>query len=322
MTPHPFMSVAVAEFGGTTAHLSIAQTGAYVRLINLAWLTPGCSLPIDHDWIRTKVIADASTYDRLVRPVLNEFFKPIKGRLVYPGLKKKYQEVTEKRSARAEAGKKGGIAKARKTNENEASNARVLLQQLESELELEKKESPLPPKGAVQLELIASDEIAANQVEAAFSIWNEMAARCDLPLAEDLTDGRRKAIGKRLEGGGLERWRRAITAVEISPHCRGENDRHWKASLDFVAQVSSFQKLIEGVYGTGAKHGRAALPEREKDPLDIWRRRMREWTTNEWWPGDWGPKPGRIGCEVPAPVLRESGYEPAALAAVEERQAS
>jgi hypothetical protein len=91
--------------------------------------------------------------------------------------------------------------------------------------------------------------VAGGDVRSAFDEWNDLAKRLGLPIAKDLTALRRKAIKARIGLDGLDRWREALAAVEASSHCRGENDRGWRADLDFVCQAKTFQKLIEGSYG-------------------------------------------------------------------------
>lgn len=91
--------------------------------------------------------------------------------------------------------------------------------------------------------------VAKGDVAAAFAEWNALAKRLNLPIAKDLTPDRRKCINARLASSGLTGWREALAAVEASPHCRGENDRGWRATIDFVASPTKFQRLREGSYG-------------------------------------------------------------------------
>lgn len=94
-----------------------------------------------------------------------------------------------------------------------------------------------------------ASSVAASDVAKAFAEWNVLAERLSLPIAKTLTPQRRKVIKTRLTADGLDGWRDALAGVEASPHCRGENDRGWKADLDFVAQPKSFQRLRERFYG-------------------------------------------------------------------------
>ena len=85
--------------------------------------------------------------------------------------------------------------------------------------------------------------------ELAFEAWNDLASQADLPKAQVLTAERRRKLKARLaECGGIDGWHGALAKIRGSPWCRGENDRGWRADLDFVLQSKSFTRLMEGSY--------------------------------------------------------------------------
>jgi uncharacterized protein YdaU (DUF1376 family) len=179
-------------------------------------------------------------------------------------------------------------------------------------LEEKRREPPLVPQGG-QLELISvEDEIETGVTDAdVASIWAVTPKEARLRTSRE--DIRRALVAAFRRGGPPSQVRIALEAYYGGAR-QIENGRQYAAGAHRIINNDRWKEHYVQALAT--------QPTGPRDPLDTWRQRMREWTTNEWWPGDWGPKPGRIGCEVPAPVLRESGYEPAALAAVEERQAS
>lgn len=126
MATHPFIPLYVDDYDAATAHLTPAQDGVYGRLLRLCWRTPGCSLPADEAWISRKVRLTAGQWERDGKPVLQEFFKLQRGRLVQKRLKAEYENISRKKTARVAAGKRGGEAKARKEKEKPASNASFL----------------------------------------------------------------------------------------------------------------------------------------------------------------------------------------------------
>ena len=77
----PYFPLYPKDFEAKTSHLTLEEDGAYNRLLRLCWLTPGCSLPDDPAWIARRLRVDAATYDRLVAPLISEFFKRTKGRV-------------------------------------------------------------------------------------------------------------------------------------------------------------------------------------------------------------------------------------------------
>lgn len=84
--------------------------------------------------------------------------------------------------------------------------------------------------------------------EAAFLAYNVLAGKLGLPQATTLTPTRKRQLSARLKEHGAESWQRALANVEASPFLRGENDRGWRASLDFILQASSYTKLLDGAY--------------------------------------------------------------------------
>lgn len=152
-------------------------------------------------------------------------------------------------------------------------------------------------------------------VETAFEAWNELARRLGLPVAKVLDEGRRRSIRKRLAEGGLEAWTQALRAIAASRHCRGGNDRKWRADLDFVCQPKSWRRLLEGFYGDDA--------EDTPNPTagwtsDQWRRALAISRETGRWDPELGPPAGEPGCRIPPDVLRELRAPPR-LAAVEGR---
>lgn len=84
----------------------------------------------------------------------------------------------------------------------------------------------------------------------AFDAWNAIAEETSLPVARVLTAARKAGIKSRLaDCGGIDEWRRVIAKVRDSPFLRGQNDRGWKADLDFLLQPKSFNRLMDGGYG-------------------------------------------------------------------------
>lgn len=78
----PYFPMYPADFEADTSHLSMAEDGAYNRLLRLMWMTPGCTLPDDDAWLRRRMRATEQEFEAVVRPVLEEFFVRKNGRIV------------------------------------------------------------------------------------------------------------------------------------------------------------------------------------------------------------------------------------------------
>lgn len=113
-------------------------------------------------------------------------------------------------------------------------------------------------KGTVSDEtvVISPCENDPPECEAALEAYNEVAEQVGWPKAQKLTKQRRSSIRQRLrDAGGLEGWQDALAKAKAIPWLSGQNDRGWKANLDFFLQAKSFTKLMEGAYdGSRAEH--------------------------------------------------------------------
>jgi hypothetical protein len=110
-------------------------------------------------------------------------------------------------------------------------------------------------------------EAAPSEVQEAFDMYNATAERCALAKAQKLTKARVSKIRARLKDcGGLEGWATALEKINQSRFCLGDNDRGWKADLDFMLQESSFVKLMEGKYDNAKS--RDSLEDESRQLLD------------------------------------------------------
>lgn len=163
---HPYLPLYVDDFEAATAHLTVEEDGVYSRLLRLCWRTPGCSIPNEPAWIARKIRLSAEDFERVARPVIEEFFKVQRGRLVQKRLKEEYDNISRKKSARKKAGSAGGSQKALNAKENVSINATVLPAHTRAfpEPEPEPKEPPVvPPRGT------KSPKVSKDQVEAVWS---------------------------------------------------------------------------------------------------------------------------------------------------------
>lgn len=122
----PYLTLYVSDYDADTAHLTLAEDGAYMRLLRLCWRTPGCSLPDDDAWIMRRMRCGQDEFCSVVQPVIDEFFKRMKGRIYSPRLSREFKKANEVSGKRSSAGRKGGLAgKALKTNDLDVSPAKA-----------------------------------------------------------------------------------------------------------------------------------------------------------------------------------------------------
>ena len=126
---------------------------------------------------------------------------------------------------------------------------------------------PSPPKGG------------SSPTDRAIEVFSDQASRAGLPVPRRITADRRRKIEARLREHGEDAWGEACRRMAASAFCRGENDRGWRADLDFLCQPKSFNGLIEGKYDDRAPRQSQAPPmtahqRRHQDAIDAFDRRL------------------------------------------------
>lgn len=117
MSDLPSMPLFVDVFEAATSHLTLEEDGAYNRLLRLCWRTSGCTIPNDPSWIAKRLRLSADDFERVVRPLIDEFFTVENGRLFQKRQRKEFEYVTNIIAVRKEAGSMGGKARALKYND-------------------------------------------------------------------------------------------------------------------------------------------------------------------------------------------------------------
>lgn len=125
----PSLPLFVDDYDAATSHLTLEEDGAYSRLLRLCWRSPRCTIPDDPQWIMRQMRVDRETFDRVIEPLIKEFFKRARGRVFQKRLLQEFVFAVDRQTRRKEAGKRGGTAKSARTNEKEPSNARAMLGQ-------------------------------------------------------------------------------------------------------------------------------------------------------------------------------------------------
>lgn len=251
MSKRPWYKRYGGDFVMGTMSLSLEEKGAYSLCLDLIY-DRGGPIPDDARWLAGVCGVSIRKWNSL-RDALIAAGKlaEVDGRLTNERAARELSDDASKTAELAENGAKGGRKRAEnlsKTSGNEDENERGFNEN--SDIAEARLKPIQKPEARSQKEKDAgASSVAGGDAAKAFSEWNALAKRLSLPMAKDLTPARRKAINARLARAGLSGWREALSAVEASPHCRGENDRGWRADIDFVANPAKFAKLREGSYG-------------------------------------------------------------------------
>jgi len=94
-----------------------------------------------------------------------------------------------------------------------------------------------------------------------FDAWNGNPL---LPKIERITPKRTTAAKTRLADPYFrDNWKAAFEAIPSRPHLMGNNDRGWKATIDWFLQPDSVVRIMEGWY-KGKDNNQPELPTGEK----------------------------------------------------------
>lgn len=143
----------------------------------------------------------------------------------------------------------------------------------------DKKESAAPPPpadaGPPALKLVeVSAKLTPQQLA---EIWNSHCG--DLPRCKGIGVKRRAAMMRRIkEHPDPLVWLDAIKRIAASDFCRGDNNRGWRANIDFLLQPDTLLKVQEGSYqsnkalangGFAGQNGAAKPPKIWSSPDDV-----------------------------------------------------
>ena len=80
-----------------------------------------------------------------------------------------------------------------------------------------------------------------------FSAWNQLPE--PIPHVQRMSDKRKKKLRTRMaDSWWCDNWRKALDKIPQTPFLCGDNNRGWKADIDFFLQPDSVTKILEGKY--------------------------------------------------------------------------
>lgn len=123
--------------------------------------------------------------------------------------------------------------------------------------------SPTPPSPKPLSSTPPSPPLGGSSpIDRAILEFSAQAERVGLPVPRKVTSDRRRKIEARLREHGEAAWGEACRRMANSSFCCGENDRGWRADLDFLCQPKSFNGLIEGKYDDRVAKQSTAPPKK------------------------------------------------------------
>lgn len=242
----PYFPLYPADFEADTSHLTMLEDGAYNRLLRLCWMTAGCSLPDDEEWIMRRARARSEEEREAVRVVLAEFFVKRRKRVLNKRLYEEHNRAKNRSAKLRENGSKGGRPrKALKENEKEKATANQQQSNSphnQSQNQIHKEEVD----ANASMPIKPPDRLPRADLAEAVEVFNEQAVRSGWPTVQRLSEARSRALRARLsDAGGLDGWRHAVERAGqsqfISSQFRG-------FGFDWMVKQQNFTKIMEGNY--------------------------------------------------------------------------
>lgn len=281
MSDLPHMPLFVDDFEAATAHLTAEEDGIYNRLLRLCWRTPGCKIPTDPAWIARRLRVSMADYERVVAPLLDEFFN-VQAMLFYQKrLLREYERATMATKKRKEAGSTGGKAKSLKTAKNAPSNAT-------SGLVAETKQC-----------LVSRSISISNHIERDFeTFWGAYPQREGANPRSLAKSAFSKAIASGASADEIVSGAKAYAAQQRKEH--GAQKSRFTAQAATWLNQRRWEDGLPAATGAGSKPTSRPLAELTRED---WQKRLDYCRPrNEWLP-TLGPKPFDDGCLVPADML-------------------
>lgn len=116
---------------------------------------------------------------------------------------------------------------------------------------------PSPPKGG---------SVPHGEIDLAIEAYSGMAKRSGLAVPRIVSDVKRAKIASILKTHGMPIWLEAVEKIGASSFCHGDNERGWKADLEFMLQAKSFARILEGHYDQRQPSSRGSPNRRETGP--------------------------------------------------------
>ena len=205
----PYFPLYPTDFEADTSHLTLAEDGAYNRLLRLMWMTSGCTLPDDNAWIKRRMRVDQDTFDSVVVVVIAEFFQRKAGRIISPRLAKEYQKTDLAHKKRVAAGSKGGKAKAAGSLDKGPSKAKAMPKQPEPEPEPDKRDTRVSTKKPADTMHLPADWIP-NDSDTDYALSQQLHTDDIKEMADEFQTywaERTDAKGKKSQRGWSQCWR-------------------------------------------------------------------------------------------------------------------
>ena len=218
------------------ASMSPLARGIYRELCDAHYGESDCALPADDAGIAARAGVPVEVWVA-VRDEIGPWLKPTKsGKLRNPRAFHEWKAARDARRKKRDAGYLGAVAR--------YGGAKAMRQHRHGPSP-SPSPAPSPSPDQKQREPSAPAAEAAAVLPPLVLIWNEAAGGV-LPRVTKVAPARARRIEARLrEEPDLDVWRRAFALIAADPFCAGQNDRGWRADLDYAIRPEKSGRWLD-----------------------------------------------------------------------------
>lgn len=232
----PAFQFYAADFLTGTSEMTSFEIGVYIRLLAFSW--DKGALPADRTRLARMVGEPVDAFEAAWEIVGQKWTLTEDG-YINDRLEQQRAERAEFAARQAARGRRSGDI--RRTRSERGRSVPV-----EPEGEPEANQGPL---NSSVFDLQSSRESKEHSLLAAELVdaWNS-GTSSPIPKCRGISPGRKKHIHARLKDAPLDEWVQVIARINASDFCRGQSERGWVATFDWLLQPETRLKVLEGKY--------------------------------------------------------------------------
>lgn len=244
-----WMPFYVGDYLSATGRLTTEQHGAYLLILLDYWKN---GPPPNDDKVLASLARMTPAAWRKAKPALIGYFEERDGQLIQKRVEAERGKTADITEERSKAGKAGA---AKRWQNHQQKNGKPIANAISLPLaKRQQNDAPSQSQGSNEPIASSNEDVSVEPTPPPLTkaevidAWQERMVPQGFPPIRKMTGQRERMLNARLRDSTLEEWSQAMSALERSAFCRGENDRGWRADFDFLLQPKSFTKLLEGAY--------------------------------------------------------------------------
>lgn len=245
MSKMPWVRFFASDWLAGTRGMSAVETGIYITLI-ASMYERGEPLAEDHPRLARLCGASNSSFKTTLETLIAD------GKITRTGEGLWNDRVEKERvylSEKSEVGFKAAKARwDKKTNKNNSATDADAMPVQSGGNANQKPEARSHIKEKEDDKSSSKSLPQKSEIDEFLKAYSAMAIQSGLSIPRAISTNRRTRIAAKIRAHGLPVCLEAIQRVGQSRFCTGQNERGWKADLDFVLQDKSFLGLLEGKY--------------------------------------------------------------------------